>query len=193
MAELIGEGCWPPYIALVNPYRQLAYAMRFLDTRKLTFEKTIDASKDDALLNEPIATHITECSVCDAAYLRAFSVRLQDGVPEDYARRLWEAHLSFVVDGVRLVNRRPLREFLGIREFVIPPCPNLLEPENEILFYACALDDAQGTPKALPDKWLGYMCPNQTVICVELKDVPKGGKFSLIVNWELGIYTTKSA
>lgn len=187
-------GPWPPYIALVTPMIRSgeaapkAFAMKFNGSDRVMATKTLYTSKlDDYRFDGPVtlADYRTQSRVCDAKHIRAFSVRLKDGVSEAYARKLWEAKLSFMIDGEILVGKMFLKDLLGMKEFVFPrPMP-----DRCLIFDACALRDDQTTD---PDKWLGYMLPNGSDIQVKLDDVPGGGGLIQIeTSWHLANYTTK--
>ncbi len=185
-------GQWPETMALVNEYVKptpTAFAMRFDGATRVTATKTLYTSKrNDYRFDRPVALidHVTTSRVSDCKHFRSFSVRLKDGIPKAYARRLWEAKLSFAVDGENLVSRVMLKELLGMKEFVFPrPMP-----DRSCLFAAYSLRDDM---MADPDQWHGYMLPNGTQIHVELDEIPGGGGLIQIeTSFHLAAYTTKT-
>lgn len=197
MKEVEAAEDLPKYIALVNPISTQAYAMRLDKPVQFTATKSIFTSKkEEHRFDWPIRVvdYSTEANVCDAAYMRAFRLRLGDGIPEGYTKRLWEALFSLEIDGEPMVKRRPLKELLGQKEILLPkPIPR-----KGCLFAAHTLKYEEleynllDKPEADPDKWIGYMLPNGTKIHASLDRVPAGGGLIKIeFSWTLGIYSTK--
>lgn len=181
-----------PYVALFNPMQRpdaRAYAIRYDRTLSLSFAKPVLTTKhNNAVLPEPLvlADYLTRSQVCDAFFLSAFSVRLRDGVPEHYARRLWEARLTFYVDYTPLLKGVPFREILQKKEVELPRHP------DEVLFSAIQVDEKNF--EADPSQWLGYILPNGSQIRITLDGVQGGGGLVFIeTRLKLLSYTTKKA
>ncbi len=186
--EVPAQGDLPEYLALVNPVAMNAFTMRLHCARKLLATKLILTSRrPEHGFDRPlwIIRHTTETLVCDAIYMRSFHVRLGDGVPEAYAKRLWEAKFSLSIDGETMVARRPLRELLSQKEI---PLPRPVKGRT-CLFDANRLKD-DGEVDA--DGWIGYMLVNGTRIHAELDGISGGGGLVRIeIGWSFGLYTTK--
>lgn len=184
---------FPEYLALYNPIQKNAFAMRLDQPRKLSATKMILTSKrPDYVFERPVSIigYSTESRVCDAIFLKAFHVRLEDGVPEAYAKRLWEAKFSLSIDGEPMVSGRPFRELLGRKEILLPrPVDG-----QTCLFAATAVKGPpDGPAEVYANDWLGYMLPNGTRIDAKLDGVPGGGGLIRIkIGWSFGMYTTKS-
>jgi len=192
LVEYVNEagGPWPKCLALSNPQQEpaKAFAMRFGGAFRLTATKTVLTSKrPDYAFDGSVALldYVTKNKVCDAMYLRAFSVRLKDGTPEASARKLWDAKLSFVIDGERLVSKMFFKEFLGMKECV------LHRPIRKPLLFSALVLDSEEQPVD-PDRWIGYMLPNGTDIRVELDGIPPGiGLIQIETSFHLVNYTTR--
>jgi hypothetical protein len=186
--ELPSQGDFPEYLALVNPIAVNAFAMRLDRARKLLATKLILTSKrPEHGFDRPLAIvhHATETQVCDAIYLKSFHVRLGDGVPEAYAKRLWEAKFSLSIDGEPMIAPGPLREILSQKEI---PLPRPIK-DRTCLFSANRLKDDGNVDE---DGWSGYMLTNGTIIHAELDGVPGGGGLVRIeVGWSFGVYSSK--
>jgi hypothetical protein len=183
-----GEGEFPEYIALVNPIAKNAFAMRFDGALRVTCTKMLYTTRRDG---DPFpdavsaSRYTTQAKVCDAFHIRAFSVRLLDGSPSEYVRRLWAARLTLLVDGEALADGVPLKELLGMREY---PIPRPVDGRRN-LFDACLIDEEQN---AIAEEWLGHMLPNGSEIEATVEGVPGGGGLvKLAVSFVLGRYTTK--
>lgn len=187
LEEIKAEGTWREFVALHNPIAKNAFAMRFDVAMKVSALKTIFTTKKDTGPFErlKVVSYTTQSKVCDANHLRAFRVRLKDGPSEAFTKRLWDARLSFIVDGERLVDKVRLKDLLGMHEVVL----SRPVPEKTCLFNAIGLTKGQ---QADDNDWLGYMCPNGTNISAEIEDVPSGGGLvQLEVSWDLVSYSTK--
>lgn len=196
--QITGKDDGPEFLALVTGRRladegeRKAFAMRNDGGVKITSTKPIlTTKKDNKPFDYPIvlADYTTESQVCDANYIKAFSVRLKDGTPEHYARRLWETKLTFAIDDEPLVKQAPFKEILQRREIVLPESI----PDKCPIFSAIAVLDPMGEAKAVEDEWLGYILPSKSRILITLEDVPGGGGLVFIeTSWKLVRYTTKS-
>jgi hypothetical protein len=177
----------PEMLALVNPIAKAAFAMRLAQPMRLSATKLLYTSKDERRLFDPVVLvkHVTESRVCEAIYMRAFWVRLGEGIPQAYTKRLWEARFSLSIDGDSMLDPTPLREVLGKREIPLPK-----PTAQQCLFPACAMDK-EGN--AQEDQCIGYMLPNGTNIIVKLDSIPGGGGglVRIETGWNFGVYTTK--
>lgn len=186
----------PEYIALVTPTQgnRSAYGMRRDSGIKIVSTKPLlTTKKDNNPFPDPIflAEYRTKSLVCDATYIKSFSVRLKDGVPEHYARRLWEAKFTFEIDGEKLVKEAPFKEILQRKEIVLPePIP-----DRSCLFDACEMNNPEGMlgkTEVDASKWIGYILPNLSDIKATLDGVQGGGGLVFIeTSWKLISYTTK--
>lgn len=191
--KVSGAETFPEYIALVNPAAKKAFAMRLQNPVKVVARKPIYTTKDSARgIRGPITIvkYVNENQVCDCPNLRGFYVRL-DGASDEYARKFWDAKLTFQVDGERLANQIPIRDLLSKKEFIFKD-----EIKDGCLFLACTIakDTAEGRPGPVVDRsdFLGYMTPNGSTFLVTLEDIPGGGGLvHLEVGWNLPEYTTK--
>lgn len=194
-----GTGDGPEFLALVT-FRKAqsdersAYAMRIDGGVKIVSTKPLlTTKKDNNPFPDPVilADYTTKNMVCDANYIKSFSVRLKDGVPEHYARRLWEAKLTFEIDREKLIKEVPFKEILQRKEIVLPePIP-----DRVCLFSACEVNDPEGLlgkTDVDASKWIGYVLPNLSEIRVTLDGVQGGGGLIFIeTSWKLISYTTK--
>jgi len=200
LETISGADDGPEYIALVTALvtptqgNRSAYGMRRDGGVKIVSTKPLlTTKKDNNPFPDPIvlADYRTKSMVCDAIYIKSFSVRLKDGVPEHYARRLWEAKFTFEIDGEKLVKEAPFKEILQRKEIVLPePIP-----DRTCLFSACELNDPAGMLGAKEvdaSKWLGYILPNMSDIKATLDGVQGGGGLVFIeTSLKLISYTTK--
>jgi hypothetical protein len=193
---VVKEG--PEYIALVTfpkhgTEERSAYAMRQDGGVRIVSTKPIlTTKKDNNPFTQPIvlADYQTKAHVCSADYIKSFSVRLKDGVPEHYARRLWEAKFTFEIDDEKLVGGVPFKEILQRKEIILPePIPGRMI----YLFSACEVENpVLGKTEVNADKWLGYTLPNLSRIRATLDGVQGGGGLIFIeTSWKLINYTTK--
>lgn len=182
LPTLPAEGGFPEYLALVNPIAKSAYTMKLAVAKKILSTKAILTSKDPFhVIKKPVvvAGYTSESSVRNASFLKAFHVRVGDGLPGDYVEDLLEARFSFTIDG-EIMADGPLREFVSQKEVV------LKKSDRVCLFHANSVKDKEAT-----DEWLGYMLPNGTRIEALLVGVPGGGGLVRIeVGWSFGTYTT---
>lgn len=191
--KISGDKTFPEYIALVNPVAKNAFAVRLQDPVKLVARKPIYTTKDPTRgIPGPITVvkYVNKNQVCDCPHLRGFYVRLE-GASEEYARRFWDAKLTFQVDGDRLADRIPIHDLLSKKEILFKD-----EMKDGCLFLACAIskDTAEGRPGPVVDRsdFLGYMTPNGSTFLVTLEDIPGGGGLvHLEVGWNLPEYTTR--
>jgi len=183
------QGDFPEYLALVNPVNHNAFTMRLDRSMKFLATKLIVTSKHAGRrLDRPLVVvhHTIQANVCDAIYLKSFHIRLGDGVPEAYAKRLWGARFSLSIDVEPMVASQPLRKLLGQKEVLLP---RRTIKDRTCLFHANRLKDDENVDE---DGWIGYMLPNCTQIQAELDQVPEGGGLiRLEIGWSFGIYTTK--
>jgi hypothetical protein len=196
--EISGKDDGPQFLALVTGVQlqasgeKRAFTMRNDGGLKVISTKPLlTTKKDNKPFDYPIqlVDYVTQNQVCDASYLNAFSVRLKDGVPEHYARRLWEAKLTFEIDMEKLVKEVPFKEILQRKEIVLPKSI----PDRSSLFSALSVTDPVGDAKADENEWLGYMLPNGTRIRVILEGVEGGGGLIFIeTSFKLVRYTTKA-
>lgn len=189
--EFDGSEDSPEYIALVNHHpntERKAYAMMRDGGLKLVFTKPILTTlKENSEFKTPLllADYLTKSNVCDALYLRSFSVKLKDGISQKDATRLWGTRLSFNVDGEKLITDMPLREALGQKEIAF----SRPIPEKSCLFGAHLMDEHQN---AYPEKWVGFVLPNGSQILALLDGVRGGsGLVFLETSFTLFRYTTK--
>ena len=196
------KGEMPEYIALVNAIANTAFALRLDRSLRVCATKSIYTTRHegDEKLPGPITLvdHKTESMVCDSIYVRAFTVRLGDGIPEADAKRLWEARFSLSIDGELMISQVPLRDLIQQREILLEPL------EQGCLFpaYPFKTDPKMEANPSLPgvdqntvdtSKFLGYMLPNGTAIHAVLADVPRGiGLVKVEVGWTYGSYTSKA-
>lgn len=181
---------FPGYLALFNHISKKAFRMRLDRPMKLSAMKLIPTTSQhaDHVLDRPIVIlqHRIESNFYDAIYLKAFQVRLGDGIPETFAKRLCEARFSLSIDGESIISEESLRGLLGREEILLPV------KERTLLFHAYEFKDgAVDMDHVDMDHWVGYMLPNGTQILAELEQVPGGGGLiRLEIDWHYGIYTT---
>ena len=187
------ERSGPEYIALLNPTQKNAFAMRFDSASKLSAEKVLFTGTEprEDFKSITLAQHTTKVQVCDAHYIRAFSIRIKEGGTEEYLKRLWNASLTFEIDGEPLILKVKLKDALARREIEFPELQG-----GNVLFGAVGVKEGEavgGTGwDADGNDWLGYMLPHRTEIKVTLENVPAGGGLIRIETaWKLELYTTK--
>lgn len=190
--ETNASGEFPEQLALVNLIAgadKKAFVLRLETPKALSATKFIYTSKrPEHVFERPVMVldYMSETSVVDVCYLRAFHVRLGEGVPEAYTKRLWDARFSLSIDGELMVKERPLRELLGQKEI---PLPGPISGHT-CLFAAHRLND-DGESADL-NGWVGYMLPHGTRVRAELDKIPGGGGLiQLKIGWSFGLYTTK--
>lgn len=96
-------------------------------------------------------------------------MELAGDVPAGFAEELGRATLTLVVDGERVVDARPVAEFMG-------PLPETLPKENPMIFgKRSCLFLAHKTDRATdPDSAaLGYFLPVGTQIQAEIRGAPQ--------------------
>jgi hypothetical protein len=182
----------PEFIALVNHHSQpdkKAFAMRRAQAFKVVSVKPILTTlKEGYQFDYPIvlANYTTKSQVCDAIYIRSFSIKLKDGVSGEAAMRLWGTKLSLDIDEEKIVSDMPLREALQKKEIVLP---RPAVPEHSCIFGAHLLDENQN---AMGDQWAGFILPNLSRIRVLLDGVRGGSGLVFIeTSWNLVRYTTR--
>ncbi len=176
----------PEYIALVNPIAKNAFAMRLQKPTKMVARKPIYTTRNPEHKIPGLITvvkYVNRHQVCDCAHLRGFYVRLGDGLSSEYAKRFWDARLTFSVDGSRLIDQVRVGELLPKKEVVFQDTG-----DKNCLFLACAVSEVQEVDRK---DFLGYMTPSGTTFLVELENIPGGGGLvHLEVGWNLPEYTT---
>ena len=180
-------------MALVNSMAENAFAMRYEETQTVVFRKPILTTKDPGPgfgYSLMLANYTTSSQVCNAYHLRAFKVRLQDGPKEEYIRKLWDAKLTFMVDGEKLVKEARFKDVLSKGEVVFE------KKKGSVLFHASTIDVIGTFGKPMQDldvKWSGYMLPNGSRLSVSLSGVPDGGGLVMIeTQIDLASYTTRA-
>lgn len=186
ISNQLKERSGPEYIALHSPTVDTAYVMRFHSASKVSAQKSLftGTTSREEFKSITLAEHKTQVQVCDAHYIKSFSVRIKRGGNEPYLRELGNAFLTFEVDGEPLVRKVTLKDALRQQEIALP---RYRDPS--ILFCAVALKEGE----ADVTNWLGYMLPNHTEIKVTLENIPSGGGLLQIETaWDLELYTTKT-
>jgi hypothetical protein len=181
---------YPEPIALVNDALPLVQRKGFKIgspvARNLLVTKQILTSMDPDrnLKRVLLARHVTQSQVCDAVFMSAFSVRLDDQTPAEFAKRLWNCPFTFQIDGGKLVEL-PFREVLQQQKVIL----KRLDARKTFLFSACGLmesGDVDGSD------WLGYFLPNGAVIEAWLENIPGGGGLIKVhTQWDYADYSTR--
>lgn len=195
------KGEMPEFIALYNPIANHAFALRRERSLKVCATKSIYTTRQAGDENLPgpvtLVDHTTETRICDSQYVRGFTVRLGDGIPEADAKRLWEAKFSLSIDGELVTRQTPLRDLIQQKEITLEYAKNCcLFPAHPFKENPKISEDARfpGVDLKTVDtsKFLGYMLPNGTKINATLADVPRGiGLVKIEVGWTYGSYTSK--
>jgi hypothetical protein len=171
-------GRWPDMLALVNGFNDTAYAMKFKSVSRVSSAVKLWVVEEMLVLD-----YTTSANVCDSHYIKDFSVRLNDGVLESYAKRLWKSELTFSVDDVVLL-KSPLKDLLSKKRIALPACTTT---HAKAIFHASELD-ASGD--AIAGSRIGYMAVNGSIIRVKVESIPPG-KGTIKIEMDLALYTTR--